>query len=97
VKEGQVQCAWKARSFAPRKKQARGYVQTAAGRLAELDNGSRPEQVAQQADHNLSEARATAANDKISLERTKDLFRQGVSSKQALDDAAASTSPANSA
>src|SRR5256885_1044601 len=36
-----------------------------------------------------SEARATAANDKINLDRTKSLFDQGVVSKQALDDASA--------
>ena len=43
----------------------------------------------QQAEHNLDEARATAANDKITLDRTKELFAQGVVSKQALDDATA--------
>jgi HlyD family secretion protein len=37
----------------------------------------------------LDEARATAANDKITLDRTRDLFKQGVLSKQALDDASA--------
>ena len=42
----------------------------------ELQNGSRPEEV-QQAQHNLDEARATAANDKITLDRTKELFAQG--------------------
>jgi HlyD family secretion protein len=88
VKEGQVLVRLESQEFRAQEEQARGYVQTAAGRLAELQNGSRPEEV-QQAEHNLSEARATAANDKISLDRTKDLFRQGVSSKQALDDAMA--------
>jgi HlyD family secretion protein len=43
----------------------------------------------QQAQHNLDEARATAANDKVTLERTRELFNQGVVSKQALDDATA--------
>src|SRR5947209_7812916 len=33
--------------------------------------------------------RATAANDKITLDRTRELFGQGVVSKQALDDATA--------
>ena len=56
--------------------------------LAELQNGSRPEEI-QQAQHNLDEARATAANDKITLDRTRELFAQGVVSKQALDDATA--------
>jgi len=88
VKEGQVLVRLESQEFRAQEEQARGYVQTAAGRLAELQNGSRPEEV-QQAEHNLSEARATAANDKISLDRNKDLFTQGVSSKQALDDAIA--------
>jgi HlyD family secretion protein len=53
-----------------------------------LKNGSRPEEV-QQAQHNLDEARATLTNDKITLDRTRDLVMQGVLSKQALDDATA--------
>ena len=42
-----------------------------------------------QTENNLSEARATEANDKITLDRTKNLVAQGVLSKQALDDATA--------
>jgi len=88
VKQGQILVRLEDQEFRAQEEQARGYVQTAAGRLAELQNGSRPEEV-QLADHNLSEARATAINDKISLDRTKELAGQGVSSKQALDDATA--------
>lgn len=40
-------------------------------------------------EHNLGEARATAANDEITLNRTKTLVAQGVLSQQALDDATA--------
>ena len=68
--------------------QARGAVESAKARLHETEHGSRPEEI-QQADHNLAEARATATNDKINLDRTKDLFAQGVMSKQNLDDAQA--------
>ena len=88
VQQGQILVRLEDQEFRAQEQEARGYVQTAAGRLLELQNGSRPEEV-QQADHNLSEARATAVNDKISLDRNKDLFAQGVSSKQALDDATA--------
>ena len=88
VKQGQILVRLEDQEFQAQEEQARGYVQTAAGRLAELQNGSRPEEV-QLADHNLAEARATAANDKIALDRTKELFGGGVSSKQALDDATA--------
>ena len=56
--------------------------------LAELQHGSRPEEI-QQAQHNLDEARATAVNDKITLDRTKQLDAAGVVSKQQLDDATA--------
>jgi HlyD family secretion protein len=88
VKQGQVLVRLEDQEFRAQTEQARGLVQTAAGRVHELENGSRPEEI-QQAEHNLSEARATMVDDKISLDRTKDLFSQGVSSKQALDDATA--------
>src|SRR5450631_1844035 len=48
----------------------------------------RLEEIAQ-TQHNLDEARATLANDKLTLDRTRDLATQGVVSKQALDDARA--------
>ena len=88
VTQGQILVRLEDQEFRAQEEQARGLVQTAEGRLHELENGSRPEEI-QQADHNLSEARATAVNDKIALDRTKELFSQGVSSKQALDDATA--------
>ena len=43
----------------------------------------------QQAQHNLDEARATLANDKLTLDRTKELAGGGVVSRQQLDDATA--------
>ena len=88
VKEGQVLVRLEDEEFRAVYEQARGAWNSAKARLAELENGSRPEEV-QQADHNLSEARATAANDKVTLDRTHDLFSQGVVSKQNLDDAQA--------
>src|SRR6185437_162106 len=68
--------------------QARGAAESAKAQLDELQHGSRPEEI-QQAEHNLSEARATAANDKVTLDRTKKLVAQAVLSQQALDDATA--------
>ena len=88
VKELQVLVRLEDQEFRAQYEQARGAVESAQARLAELENGSRPEEI-QQAEHNLSEARATAANDKITLDRTKDLAAQGVVSRQALDDATA--------
>lgn len=86
VKEGQVLVRLEDDEFRASYQQAQGAVENARVYLQELQNGSRPEEV-QQAQHNLDEARATAANDKITLDRTKQLFAQGVVSRQSLDDA----------
>jgi HlyD family secretion protein len=88
VKEGQVLVRLEDQEFRAQYDQARGGVESARARLLEAQNGSRPEEI-QQADHNLSEARATAVNDKINLDRTRELAAQGVMSKQSLDDASA--------
>jgi HlyD family secretion protein len=88
VKEGQALVRLEDDEFQAQYLQARGAAENARAYLQELQNGSRPEEV-QQAQHNLDEARATATNDKITLDRTKDLTAQGVLSKQALDDATA--------
>jgi len=92
VKEGQVLVRLEDEEFRAQYEQARGAVASAKARLLEQQNGSRPEEV-EQADHNLSEARATALNDKINLDRSRDLFAQGVASKQSLDDAIAKNDP----
>ena len=86
VKEGQVLVRLEDEEFRAQYEQARGAWESAKARLAEAEHGSRPEEI-QQADHNLAEARATAVNDRINLDRTRDLVAQGVLSKQALDDA----------
>src|SRR5690348_3352112 len=88
VKEDQVIVRLEDDEFRAQYEQARGATENARAYLEELQNGSRPEEI-QQADHNLAEARATAANDKITLDRVRDLTQQGVLSQQALDDATA--------
>jgi len=88
VKEGQVLVRLEDQEFRAQYEQAVGAAESARAQLLELEHGSRPEEI-QQSDHNLAEARATAANDKITLERTKMLFDDGVMSRQALDDATA--------
>ena len=88
VKEGQVLVRLEDDEFRAQYEQAKGAADSARAYLEELQHGSRPEEIAQ-AQHNLDEARATAANDKITLDRTHDLYAQGVDSKQALDDAQA--------
>jgi HlyD family secretion protein len=88
VKEGQILVRLEDQEFRAQYEQARGLVASAKARLSENEHGSRPEEI-QQADHNLQEARATSTNDKINLDRTRDLVAQGVMSRQSLDDATA--------
>jgi len=88
VKEGQVLVRLEDDEFRAQYQQAHGAAENARAYYAELQHGSRPEETAQ-AEHNLAEARATLANDKITLERTRNLANQGVLSQQALDDATA--------
>lgn len=88
VKDGQVLVRLEDQEFRAQYEQAAGAAQSARAQLLQLQNGSRPQEI-QQTEHNLSEARATAANDKITLDRTKNLVEQGVLSRQALDDATA--------
>ena len=88
VKEGQVVVRLEDQEFRALYEQSRGAYESAKARLSEMEHGSRPEEI-QQAEHNLSEARATAANDKINLDRMRELSSQGVVSRQALDDATA--------
>jgi HlyD family secretion protein len=88
VKEGQVLVRLEDDEFRAQVEQAKGLVESAKAWLQELQNGSRPEEILQ-AQHNLDEARATLANDKITLDRTQGLVAKGVLSKQLQDDDAA--------
>ncbi|HET7840880.1 MAG TPA: efflux RND transporter periplasmic adaptor subunit [Terriglobales bacterium] len=88
VKEGQVLVRLEDDEFRAQYEQARGAADSAGAYLEELQHGSRPEEIAQ-AQHNLDEARATLVNDKLTLERTRQLAGQGVVSRQSLDDAVA--------
>ena len=88
VQEGQVLVRLEDQEFRAQYEQAAGAAESARAQLLELEHGSRPQEI-QQSDHNLNEAKATAANDKITLDRTQQLFDDGVISRQALDDATA--------
>ncbi|HUA15909.1 MAG TPA: efflux RND transporter periplasmic adaptor subunit [Verrucomicrobiae bacterium] len=88
VKEGQVLVRLEDQEFRASYEQAKGAVENARAYLEELQHGSRPEEI-QEAQHNLDEARAMAADDKLTLDRTKELAASGVVSKQSLDDATA--------
>ncbi|MGA7908986.1 MAG: efflux RND transporter periplasmic adaptor subunit [Candidatus Sulfotelmatobacter sp.] len=88
VKEGQVLVRLEDEEFRASYEQAKGAYENASAYLEELQQGSRPEEI-QQAQHNLDEARATLVNDRLTLDRTKELAAGGVVSRQALDDATA--------
>ncbi len=86
VKEGQVLVRLEDDEFKAQVKEAEGAVDSAKAYLQELENGSRPEEILRE-QHTLDEARATLANDRITLDRTQELVTKGVLSPQALDDA----------
>jgi len=88
VKEGQILVRLEDDEFRAQYQQARGAADSARAYFEELQHGSRPEEIAQ-TQHNLDEARATLVNDKLTLDRTRELAGQGVVSKQVLDDATA--------
>src|SRR5579862_6008671 len=88
VKEGQVLVRLEDEEFRAAYEQAKGAVDNAQAYLEELQHGSRPEEILE-AQHNLDEARATLVDDKLTLDRTKQLSSAGVVSRQVLDDATA--------
>jgi HlyD family secretion protein len=88
VKEGQVLVRLEDQEFRASSEQAQGALDNARAYLDELEHGSRPEEI-QAAQHNLDEARATLVDDKLTLDRTKELSAAGVVSRQVLDDATA--------
>ncbi len=68
--------------------QAKGALANLQAKLAELEHGSRPEEVAV-ARANLNQAKADQENAQVTLNRTKGLVNDKVLSKQTLDDAQA--------
>jgi HlyD family secretion protein len=68
--------------------QAKGALANLQAKLAELEHGSRPEEIAV-ARANLLQAKADQENAQVTLNRTKGLVTDKVLSKQALDDAQA--------
>ncbi len=68
--------------------EAQGQLNNLKAHLAELEDGSRPEEIAR-ANADLAQARASQENARVTLDRTRSLAGEGVLSKQALDDAQA--------
>jgi HlyD family secretion protein len=88
VKAGQVLVRLEDDEYRAQLQQAKGQLENLQARLAELQNGSRPEEIAK-ARADVNEARADLENYKITLDRTRALATDGVMAKQALDDAQA--------
>ena len=88
VQEGQVLVRLEDDEYRAALQQTRGQLENLKARLAELEHGSRPEEIAT-AQANLNQAKADLENARVTLDRTGPLTREGVLSKQALDDAEA--------
>ncbi|MFB3776306.1 MAG: efflux RND transporter periplasmic adaptor subunit [Bryobacteraceae bacterium] len=88
VKQGDVIVRLEDDEYQAQLQQARGQLASLEARLNELLNGSRPEEIAM-AKANAAEARAQLENARVTLERTRNLVKEGVLAAQALDDAQA--------
>jgi HlyD family secretion protein len=88
VKQGQVIVRLEDDDYRAQLLQAKGNLANLQAKLAELLHGSRPEEI-EVSTANLKQAIADLENAKITLTRTRGLAKDGVMSKQALDDAQA--------
>jgi HlyD family secretion protein len=88
VKEGQVLVRLEDDEYRAQLQQARGQLASLEAKLKELENGSRPEEIAT-ALANLNAAKADLENARINLARTRELAAAQVVAKQQLDDAQA--------
>lgn len=88
VQKGQVLVRLEDAEYRAQVQQGRGNVATLEARLQEALNGSRPEEI-QRAQADLETGLADLTNAKVNLDRNAGLVKEGVFSKQALDDAKA--------
>ncbi len=88
VKEGQLLVRLEDEEYRAQVLQAEGSLESLEARLAALEHGSRPEEIAK-AKADLDSARADLENDRLSLERWSRLARDGVAARQDLDNAQA--------
>ena len=88
VKAGQVLVRLEDDEYSAQLTQAKGQLLNLQAKLAELEHGSRPEEIAV-ARANLGQAKADLENAKVTLDRTNRLTSQGVMARQAQDDAQA--------
>ncbi|HEV2495705.1 MAG TPA: efflux RND transporter periplasmic adaptor subunit [Terriglobia bacterium] len=88
VTVGQVLVRLEDSEYRAQLEQGKGNLANLEARLLEDQHGSRPEEI-DQAKANLDQAKANLADAKVTLDRIKDLAKQGVMSHQQLDDAQA--------
>jgi len=88
VQHGQVLVRLEDDEYRAHLLEAQGQVNTLKARLQQLVNGSRPEEVSR-AKADLGQAQADLENAKVTLQRTRGLFEQGIMARQAQDDAQA--------
>jgi HlyD family secretion protein len=88
VREGQVMVRLEDDEYQAQLQQAKGQLAMLQARLEEALHGSRPEEISQ-ALANVEAAKADLENARVTLNRTKDLVREGVAPVQTLDDAQA--------
>lgn len=88
VKAGQVIVRLEDDEYRAQLMQQQGQLANLEAKLAELKNGSRPEEIAK-ARADVNEAKADLEDAKVTLDRTRQLAKDGVVARQALDDAQA--------
>ena len=89
VREGQVIVRLEDDEYRAQLQQAKGQLAALEARLAEMLNGSRPEEIAR-AKADVAQARADVENARVTLgPHTRTGRREGVFAKQSLDDAQA--------
>jgi len=88
VHEGQVIVRLEDDEYRAQLQQAKGQLMSLQARLEELQNGSRPEEVAT-ALANVEQAQADLENARVTLDRTTKLWKDGVFAKANYDDALA--------
>jgi HlyD family secretion protein len=88
VKAGQVLVRLEDDEYRAQLRQDQGQLANLQAKSEELQNGSRPEEVAK-AGADMEQAKADLENAKVSLDRTRQLVQEGVLAKQSLDDAQA--------
>jgi HlyD family secretion protein len=88
VREGDVMVRLEDDEYQAQLQQAKGQLAMLQARLSEALNGSRPEEIAQ-SQAVLDSSKADLENARVTLDRTRGLVKEGVMSRQALDDAQA--------